>query len=147
MNGRGRPGNSGPLDGAGRRSIYISVRRNFLTPFFSAFDYPVPFTTIGRRTVSNVPAQALALMNNPFVVEQAGVWANHVLAEPNLTPEARIDRMYRTAYSRPPTAAELAATRAFLGEQDRRYGKTDDPRSWQDLCHVLYNLKEFIFIQ
>jgi hypothetical protein len=54
--------------------------------------------------------------------------------------------MYRTAYSRPPTAAELAATCAFLREQDRQYGQTDDPRSWQNLCHVLFNLKEFIFI-
>src|SRR5262245_64560520 len=43
MVGRGRPGTSGPLDGAGRRSIYLNVRRNFLTPMFLAFDYPVPF--------------------------------------------------------------------------------------------------------
>ena len=54
--GRGRPA-SGPLDGNGRRSIYLQVRRNFLNPMFVAFDYPTPFTTIGRRTVSNVPAQ------------------------------------------------------------------------------------------
>src|SRR5262249_43419895 len=43
MSGRGRPGASGPLDGANRRSIYINVRRNFLTPMFLAFDYPIPF--------------------------------------------------------------------------------------------------------
>ncbi|MCS6776715.1 MAG: DUF1549 and DUF1553 domain-containing protein, partial [Chthonomonadaceae bacterium] len=49
MEGRGRPKTSGPLDGNGRRSIYIGVRRNFLTPFFLAFDYPVPFSTMGRR--------------------------------------------------------------------------------------------------
>src|SRR5205823_2122189 len=71
MTGRGRPQQSGPLDGAGRRSIYLAVRRNFLPPMFLAFDYPIPFTTIGRRTSSNVPAQALAMMNNPFVIEQA----------------------------------------------------------------------------
>jgi hypothetical protein len=146
MQGRGRPDRSGPLDGDGRRSLYIGVRRNFLTPFFTAFDYPVPFTTIGRRTVSNVPAQALAMMNNPFVVEQAGVWAKRTLAEPGLTPEQRIGRMYLTAFSRPPTAAEVSRLTAFLHEQDRLYGKTDDLRSWQDLCHVLYNLKEFIYI-
>jgi hypothetical protein len=64
MQGRGRPANSGPLDGDGRRSIYLGVRRNFLNPMFLAFDYPIPFTTIGRRSVSNVPAQALTMMNN-----------------------------------------------------------------------------------
>ncbi len=80
MSGRGRPAASGPLDGAGRRSIYITVRRNFLTPMFLAFDYPTPFTTIGRRSVSNVPAQALVMMNSPLVWEQAAVWAKRVLA-------------------------------------------------------------------
>src|SRR5207237_3083864 len=52
MAGRGRPTSSGPLDGDGRRSIYLGVRRNFLTPMFLAFDYPIPFTTMGRRSAS-----------------------------------------------------------------------------------------------
>jgi len=62
MQGRGRPRQQGPLDGDGRRSIYIAVRRNFLSPMMLAFDTPIPFTTIGRRNVSNVPAQALILI-------------------------------------------------------------------------------------
>jgi hypothetical protein len=79
MDGRGRPGTSGPLDGDGRRSIYISVRRNFLSPFMLTFDSPVPFSSMGRRNVSNVPAQSLILMNDPFVVEQAKRWAERAL--------------------------------------------------------------------
>lgn len=146
MEGRGRPAASGPLDGAGRRSLYISVRRNFLTPMFLAFDYPVPFSAMGRRTVSSVPAQALTLMNDPFVVQQAEVWANRVLAVPGATPRERVIRMYQTAYSRPPDASELAAALAFLAEQSRHYGVKDDPRAWRDLCHILFNVKEFIFV-
>ena len=65
QSGRGRPP-SGPLDGLGRRSIYIQVRRNFLTPLFLAFDYPLPVSTMGRRTTSTVPSQALIMMNNEF---------------------------------------------------------------------------------
>jgi hypothetical protein len=147
MAGRGKPGKSGPLDGDGRRSLYIGVRRNFLTPLFLAFDYPVPFTSIGRRSVSNVPAQALALMNNPLFQQQAEVWAKKTLALPNLTPTQRIETLYVEAYSRPATAAEAADALAFLAEQDRAYGKPDDPRSWTDLCHVLFNVKEFIFLE
>ena len=75
MEGRGRPGHSGPLDGDGRRSLYLNVRRNFLTPMLLAFDYPTPSSTMGRRNVSNVPAQALTLMNDPFLIGQAKVWA------------------------------------------------------------------------
>ena len=43
QDGRGRPA-SGPLDGDGRRSLYLSVRRNFLSPFLLAFDTPIPFS-------------------------------------------------------------------------------------------------------
>ncbi len=88
MDGRGRPAASGPLDGAGRRSIYLEVRRNFVSPMMRAFDTPVPFTTIGRRTVSNVPAQSLILMNDPFVIGQAQAWARRVLAGPPGLPSS-----------------------------------------------------------
>jgi hypothetical protein len=146
MAGRGRPGQSGPLDGAGRRSIYINVRRNFLTPFFMAFDYPTPFTTIGRRSVSNVPAQALALMNNPFVVEQAGRWAQRVLAVPDRTAAQRVADMYVTAFGRPPTEEELKESLEFVTEQGRQHGAGNEAKAWADLGHVLLNVKEFIFI-
>jgi hypothetical protein len=146
MLGRGRPAVSGPLDGSGRRSIYITVRRNFLTPMFLAFDYPIPFTTIGRRSVSNVPAQALTMMNNPFVIQQAEIWAKRVLADKGLSAKERIVKMYVTAFCRPPTEAELTEALAFLDEQGRQYSKPDDPRAWTDLCHVLMNVKEFIFV-
>jgi hypothetical protein len=146
MVGRGRPGASGPLDGDGRRSVYLNIRRNFLNPMFLAFDYPVPFTTIGKRSVSNVPAQALTLLNNPFVIQQAQLWSKQVLAEANRTTRERITGMYVTAFSRPPTAAELKDAQDFLTEQAKEYGQADDPRAWADLCHVLFNVKEFIFL-
>src|SRR5207244_2524972 len=67
MEGRGRP-NSGSLDGDGRRSIYLSARRNFLTPLLLDFDYPVAFSTIGRRRVSSVPSQSLTPLHDRFVL-------------------------------------------------------------------------------
>jgi len=151
LEGRGRPAQSGALDGDGRRSIYLGVRRNFLSPLFLAFDYPIPFSTMGKRSVSTVPAQALTLMNNPFVVEQAGDWARRVLAEKPRTDRERIAAMYVAAYGRPPSEAETAQALAFLAEQDRQYAgpgdTTSDLRSWTDLCHVLLNVKEFIFVE
>jgi hypothetical protein len=145
MVGRGRPEKSGPLDGDGRRSIYIGVRRNFLTPMFLSFDYPIPVTTIGRRSVSTVPAQALTLMNNPFVLQQAGRWAKRELDQPSGGVGERIRRLYETAFSRPPTPVELAAALRFLGDA-RAAGEKDETEIWTDLCHVLINTKEFIFL-
>jgi hypothetical protein len=146
MVGRGRPAQSGPLDGDGRRSVYLNVRRNFLNPMFLAFDQPIPFTTIGRRSVSNVPAQALTLLNNPFVTQQAERWAKRVLADPKRTPTERVASMYVAAFGRPPTDEETKEALAFLAEQSKEYGKADDPRAWADLGHVLFNVKEFIFV-
>ena len=153
MQGRGRPGNSGPLDGDGRRSIYTSINRNFLSPMMLAFDTPIPFTTIGRRNVSNVPAQALILMNDPFVLDMSRRWAERVLKEqPGLTPEHRIERLYLDAFTRSPTAAERSEALAFLQEQAKSYNLPADEWSkhaqvWTDLCHVLFNVKEFVFVK
>jgi len=140
--GRGRPG-SGPVDGAGRRSIYLSVRRNFLSSLFMVFDYPIPFAPRGRRDVTNVPAQALALMNNPFVVQQAGVWASRARRDFD-DDRGRVAALYKAALSRPPTAAELDASLAYVAAQ--RLGEGDEQKVWADLCHALYNVKEFIYL-
>jgi hypothetical protein len=143
MLGRGRPGRSGPLDGDGRRSLYLEVRRNFLEPMFLAFDYPVPFSTIGRRSVSNVPAQALTLLNNPFVIQQARLFAERTASVKD--DEKRIGTMYELAYGRAATRQEMADAKEFLSEQAKEYGKADE-RAWADLAHVLFNVKEFIFV-
>ena len=147
MDGRGKPSQSGPLDGDGRRSIYLAIRRNFLSPFMLAFDTPVPFSTMGRRNVSNVPAQALILMNDPLVVDLAHAWARQTcsLSEDEA---ARIDRMYRAAFGRSPAVKEMTAIREYLSAEAERRGVTDDAHGlWSDLAHALVNTKEFIFLK
>lgn len=151
LQGRGRPAD-GPLDGNGRRSIYLSIRRNFLSPMMLAFDTPIPFSTVGRRNVSNVPAQALILMNDPFVLEQMKLWARRAVADPSLKPQQRIARMYYAAYGRAPSEGEVSAALNFLAEQGQEYGLVenaalDDARPWADLGHVLVNGKEFVFVR
>ncbi len=143
VEGRGKPAVSGPMDGDGRRSIYISVRRNFLPQIFQAFDFPVPFTCIGRRATSNVPAQALAMMNNPFLWQQSRIWARRNLADLNSTAEKRIVRMYLEAFARPPDPGEISEAREFLTSQP---DGLNSEQAWTDLCHVLFNVKAFQFV-
>lgn len=147
MDGRGRPKQSGPLDGNGRRSIYIAVRRNFLSPFMLTFDTPAPFSTMGRRNVSNVPAQSLILMNDPLVVELAGNWADRMIEQHESVPK-RIDVMYRAAFARPPTEAEQQLATAFVRVQsEQREAQINDRQLWADLAHALINTKEFIYLK
>jgi hypothetical protein len=135
------------LDGAGRRSVYLAVRRNFLSPFLLAFDTPIPFSTVGRRMVSNVPAQSLILMNDPFVHQQAEAWAERILAQSG-SSKGRITEMYQSAFGRLPDPTEQRACLEFLDRQTRvADGKPNEPAAWADLAHVLFNAKEFIFLQ
>ena len=136
QDGRGKPA-SGPLDGHARRSIYLEVRRNFLTPMLLAFDYPLPTTTVGRRMVSSVPSQALVMMNNEFVASEAQKWAVRAEAEFH-DPGERVTAMFIRAFSRPPEAAERRLIEAFLQQANG---------TWAELAHVLLNRKEVIFLR
>ncbi len=153
MDGRGRPGTSGPLDGNRRRSIYQAARRNFVSPFMLTFDTPTPFSTMGRRNVSNVPAQALILMNDPLVVEQTSLWSDRVrqlwpLDHNPAAIEIRVDRMYQAAFARHASAQEQHTALAFLLSQaGLRDNNLDNEQLWHDLAHALVNTKEFIFLR
>ncbi|RFC42549.1 MAG: Protein of unknown function (DUF1553), partial [Verrucomicrobia bacterium] len=144
MEGRGKP-KSGPLDGEGRRTLYVAVKRNFLSPMMLAFDTPIPFNSMGRRNVSNVPAQSLVLMNDPFVVSQAALWVKNLPSA--LPPTERLRRMYLAAFSREPLAEESTDALLFLREQAQSLNLPEqDPKVWADLAHVLFNAKEFIHL-
>jgi hypothetical protein len=151
MDGRGRPGASGPLDGAGRRSVYLEVRRNFLAPFMLAFDTPLPSSTVGRRSVSNVPAQGLILMNDPFVLEMAKRTASRLAIEDSAPRAALVDAACRAVFGRRARADELPALVEFCDRQFALYAASDAggafERTRADLCHVLFNSKEFYFLR
>ena len=78
---------------------------------FLAFDTPVPFSTMGRRNVSNVPAQALTLMNDPLVVGQARLWAERVIRDTGRSDRDRLDDLLLRDRLRPP-ARPIDETRA-----------------------------------
>ncbi|MBX7168570.1 MAG: PSD1 and planctomycete cytochrome C domain-containing protein [Pirellulales bacterium] len=141
---------SGPLDGDRRRSIYQEVRTNHLSELLRAFDLPGPSETIGARESSVVANQSLALMNNALVAQQALAWAERLASiKP---PEQRIERMYVEALGRPPTAVETSSADQFLAAQRVRYeqqGQAADAAgrlAWTDLCQVMFNLAEFVYV-
>ncbi|MEP4681472.1 MAG: PSD1 and planctomycete cytochrome C domain-containing protein [Rhodopirellula bahusiensis] len=163
MNGRGRPAKSGPLDGNRRRSIYSAVRRNFLSPMMSVFDTPNPFSTMGRRNASNVPAQALVMLNDPLVRKQSRFFAERAMREvplnlssgsgesaPSASDSAvdqRIDWMFWTALGRSATDAELNPIREYVQASSAASGTTvEDVSLWANVAHAIVNTKEFVFV-
>jgi hypothetical protein len=146
MRGNRSPGGSGPVDGNGRRSIYTEVRRNHLPAMLLAFDRPVPFMTMGKRVLSNSPAQALILLNDPFVHQQVDIWSKRLLAQEGLDDTQLLGQAYGAAFHRPPRKDEETAAVEFLREQGKLYPGNARAGAWKDLLHTLMNVKEFIFI-
>lgn len=116
-----------------RRSIYIDMRRNRLPPFLRTFDLPLFTEPTGIRQTSNVPAQSLALMNDPFTHGKAGRWASRLKGLPD---DEKIQAMHLAAFSRPATEAEIA----WAKEAHEALG------NWKDVCHLIFNRKEFIYV-
>ncbi|MDO5980765.1 PSD1 and planctomycete cytochrome C domain-containing protein [Flavivirga spongiicola] len=151
MQGRGRPKKTGPLDGNGRRSIYQEVRRNFLEPMMTTFDRPMPFTTFGKRDVTNVPSQSLILMNDPFVITQAEIMAQKLLDQKGLSFHQKIEWIYMHAFSRKPSTEEIANATKFISllEEMKKTENFDldmNLEIWKEYCHSIFNLKEFLYL-
>ena len=119
-----------------RRSVYVFRRRSLGFPFFDTFDLPDQNQTAAARNVSTVPTQALTLLNNEFVLNQAGLFAGRVQREEPGDLDRQIDLAYRLALTRPPTDAEMRVARSLVGEQ-----------SLVDLTHVMLNLNEFLYLR
>jgi hypothetical protein len=142
---------AGPLDGHGRRSVYIKNNLMESPSFLGVFNFPGGKFTQGRRDVTNVPAQALALLNDPFVHAQADVWAERLVARRDPSVAARINHMFAAALGRPPSAAErerfVEAAHQLAGQTDGRSGAVLIRREvWKDLAHAIFNLAEFCYI-
>jgi hypothetical protein len=141
----------GPLDGNGRRSLYIKVTLMESPKFLEAFNLPGGKVSQGRRDVTNVPAQALAMLNDPFVLRQAEVWSRRLLERKHDSVGGRIDAMFRTALGREPKAAERDRFTHFVAEvaalhQVPTDGVLASSLVWRDVAHGFFNLQEFISV-
>jgi hypothetical protein len=135
----------GPPHQQTRRSVYLNIRRNSLNPLITAFDGPKPFTTVGRRDATNVPAQSLTLLNSPFVIDTAKQWARTL----NLKKQSdadKVDTLFTQALARKATPAEQAAAALYLA--DLKVTHADQPAMvWADFAQSVLNLKEFLYLK
>lgn len=142
---------TGPLDGEGRRSIYLKFQLMEAPHFLSAFNLPGGKVTQGRRDTTNTPAQSLALLNDPFVLAMADHWAGRVIRDGARSVEQRIDAMGYAALGRHLTPGErgrfLKAVQLFAqAHQVAQKDILSNRTIWKDVAHTLFNLKEFIFL-
>ena len=140
----------GPLDGDGRRSVYLKITRMQGPRFLELFDFPNPLQGRGNRDVTNVPPQALAMLNDPFVLNQARTWAKRLTARQDDTIDARVAAMFKEALGRPITAEEAVNWHALALDFSQRHGNGETLTSeavWADLAHTVFNMKEFLYLR
>ena len=121
VEGMGRP-KTGPLDGAGRRTVYTKVRRNFLPAMQLAFDMPAPFSSMGRRSESNVPAAGVDSAQRSAGDSTSRTLGKRVLASPDQPAGPAYSQMYLEAFAREPLPDELHAGLAFLERDGELHG-------------------------
>jgi hypothetical protein len=131
------------------RSVYLLTQRLFRHSLLGLFDSPDRNTSTARRDSSNVPSQALFLMNSPFIKQQATALAQRVIVE-DRNDESRIDQLYRLIYSRPVQDVERNEVMTFL-KQYREAGGTPHvsetaPVEYVALCRTLLTSNEFFFV-
>ncbi|MGH7223523.1 MAG: DUF1553 domain-containing protein, partial [Gemmataceae bacterium] len=121
------------------RTVYLPIVRDLVPEALTLFDFPDPSLIIGERATTTVPAQSLYLMNNPFVIRQAGALADKLL-EVGDDEGAKLTRVYLLCYARPPTTKERKIAQKFL----ENYGQKQTRRAtWTALCQALFASAEF----
>lgn len=129
-----------------RRSVYVPVFRNSGNEMFSVFDFANPNFSVGKRSKSTIPTQALFLTNHPFVHERARVSAERLLAAPAASDRERVNLLYRRSLGREPTETEASLSIQFLRESGDLETE-DDPNAWTALQRALFGTVDFRFLR
>ena len=120
-------------------------------PFLGLFDGPDTNMTTEQRTTSTVPQQALYLMNNPFVTQQAEGLARRIIAASDRF-EKRIDFACRLAWSRPARPIELATGSRYLDQYQKELAvlgissERQEMEAWTSYARMMLGANEFVYV-
>ncbi len=140
-----------------RRAVYILVQRNFGFPMFETFDTPDPAVSCSVREVTTVPPQALFFMNDKMIFTQAEQFAARLVREEGDSPSSWVNRAWRLALGRSPSAKEQKEALTLLESLTETEFQTSQPASLAQrgrartealtqLCLAVFNLSEFSYV-
>ena len=118
-----------------RRSIYRFVVRSSPEPFMTTLDCPNPAVLTPARLTTTTALQSLSLLNNEFMLKQAGYFAERVKREAGADVLAQVKYAFRVTFGREPGAEETTAALGLVEEQ-----------GLAAFCRVLFNANEFVHI-
>ncbi len=147
------------------RSVYLPIVRDLLPESLALFDFAEPSLVTGERETTNVPSQALFLLNSPFAAHRAERLGERVLAGYPAGPnggagaflQERITYAYWLAYSRPPDDVERAAASSFFSKFPAAWARGENGTAgvrdaagaraaWTSFCRALFASAEFRYL-
>ena len=123
----------------GRLSVAVLAGRGCLADDLSPDHFVEPHVPNGKRASTVIAPQALYLMNNPFVAEQAKAFA----ASLPKGDEERVQAAYLRAFARPATAEEVSRALRFVGAFE---ASADRAKAWRAWCQVVFASSEFAYL-
>jgi hypothetical protein len=148
-----------------RRGVYTHWQRTYLHPMLRAFDAPTREECTAQRPISNTPLAALALLNDPSVLECSRVFASRIVKEGGKDDSDRAGWALRQILSRSAEDREVATLVKFLERARKQFRESPNdaikvimigqaPRddsvaapelaAWTAVARVLFNLDETI---
>jgi Protein of unknown function (DUF1553)/Protein of unknown function (DUF1549) len=124
-----------------KRSVYLMVQRIKRHPFLALFDGPDANASTPDRHATTVPTQALFFLNDPFVHAKSANMAGRL--ESMASDEARLERAYRLAYGRFPTASERETAARFVSGYAADSNRT---AAWAAWIRVMISSNEFLYV-
>ncbi len=125
-----------------RRTLYVQTARWDRDNFTTLFDAANPDSSTEKRVVSTVAPQALLLLNNEFVLNQAKHLADRLVNTVQKDDAARIQFAYQLLFGRLATVEELEIATQMVSQP----GTADPTARWRDLAHVLLCSNEFVYL-
>jgi hypothetical protein len=130
------------------RSIYLPVVRGYLPPLMTMLDAADPDLLVGRRPTTNVPAQALVLINSPDVNRWSRQTAERVIAAADEF-DVRLEVAYTICLGRGPTDADRRLAAQFFGTaiEVEQNSATDSLDAWHEWIAGLFACTEFRMLE
>jgi hypothetical protein len=126
-----------------QRSVYLMSQRIRRHPFFGVFDGAETNMSTPFRITSTTPLQALFMLNDPFVHDQAKAFAARLRRERQGDAD-RVERGFALALGRSATKDESAAALEYLAKTGAGLGETE---AWESFARILFRLNEFVYVR
>jgi hypothetical protein len=126
-----------PKDQQDCRSVYLIVKRSLKVPFLETLDFANSTSPTPVRTVTTTAPQALLLLNDPWMHEQAEHLSKRVFDRVGMDRSKQIEALWQAVYQRMPTEQEMRSVLEYVGSNQDRF---------VSLCRALLNSSEFIYM-